>query len=433
MQVTKEQIDPCTVTLDIQIEEDVVSRAFDRAYREFGKYTSVPGFRPGKAPRTMLERYVNQERLKERVMELVAAPAYREALQQEEVTPYTDPEVDFSDLADGQPWQFKATVPTPPQVKLGETEGISVERPVYEVTDEDIDRQIETLRNEHSRLEKIEDRGVQEGDVLIAEMTVTPEGEEPPAEPRRSLVRIGDNIPGFDEAVMGQKIDEERTFELTYPEDHQDAARAGKKANFQVKVASINQKVLPEVTDEWIKSITPFETVQDLRDAIKTQQEVSVKDISDRVAEGRIIEELISRSELEFPGVMVQEEMQEEAHQLGHDLETRKMSYEEYLASAGMTKEQHEAALLENATERVRSFLVLRELAKREGIEVGNDELAAEFGRLAMENKWSEEDARRIIRDDRRRTQVANIVMRRKLKDKLFELAEVKDVPATAE
>src|SRR5258707_9391848 len=114
MQVTKEQIDPCTVTLDIQIEEDVVSKAFDRAYREFGKFTSVPGFRPGKAPRAMLEQYVNQTRLLDRVQELLIGPAYHQAVEQEQIVPYDDPEVVVSDLAEGKPWQFKATVPMPP-------------------------------------------------------------------------------------------------------------------------------------------------------------------------------------------------------------------------------------------------------------------------------------------------------------------------------
>src|SRR5215831_8338039 len=126
MQVTKEQIDPCTVALDFEIESETVKKAFDRAYREFSTFTNVPGFRPGKAPRPMLERYVNQQRLQDRVKELVAAPAYRDALKQEEITPYTDPEVEFSDLAQDKPWHFKAVVPMPPAVELGDYKKISV-------------------------------------------------------------------------------------------------------------------------------------------------------------------------------------------------------------------------------------------------------------------------------------------------------------------
>jgi trigger factor len=429
MQVTKEQIDPCTVGLDIEVDAETVSQGFTRAIKEFGKFTNVPGFRPGKAPRAMVEKYVNQERLRERVMELVAGPAYRDALKQEDITPYMDPEVDFSDLADGQPWQFKAVVPLAPEVTLGDTEGIAVERPVYEVTEQDIDNQVEALRGEHARLEKAEDRGVQEGDVVIAEMGVTMEGEER-AEPKRTLVRIGDNIPGFDEAIMGQQIDEEREFDLTYPEDHQDAEKAGKPAHFQVRVVSVNSRVLPEVTDEWISSITPFESVESLRQAIREHHENQIRDLSDRVAEGRIIEELLSRSEVKYPQVLVRQEMEEEAEQLSGELQRNKLTYEQYLQQNGLTDEQVQERMAQTAVERVVSYLLLGELAKREGIQVTGEEVAQEFARLAGENQWSEEDTRRIIRDQRRRNQVANMVMRRKLRDRLFEIATVTDVAA---
>ncbi len=429
MQVTKEQIDPCTIALDIEVEPEKVSAGFEKAYREFGRYTSVPGFRPGKAPRKVLEQYVNQERLRERVLEIVAAPAYHEALKQEEIEQFSDPEVDFADLADGEAFKFKAVVPTAPQVTLGPIEEVSVERPIYTVSEEDIDAQLDKLRGEHARIEKVEGRGVEQGDIVIAEMAEQIEGADP-AEPKRTLIRVGENIPGFDDAILGQAIGEERKFTLTYPEDHQNADRAGKNADFTVRVDSINHRVLPEATDEWVKETIGVETVADLRDTIRIAQEEQVKDLSDRIAEGKILDDLIARSEINFPGVMVRDEMQEEVHQLEHDLERREMTYEQYLESINMTEEQHTAALESNAEARVKGLLVMRELAKREGIEASRDEIAQEFTRLAMENRWSDEDARRIIRDERRRQQVINLVIRRKLRDRMMELAKVKDVPA---
>src|SRR5438132_1215845 len=155
MAETKEQENPCTLILDIEIEPEEVSKAFDRAYREFSGFTNVPGFRPGKAPRPMLEKFVNQERLRERVMEILAGPAYRDELKSREITPYTDPEVEFGDLENGRPCQFKASVPLPPKVTLGDYSNISVERPVYKVTDEDVDREIDSIRNERARLEAV--------------------------------------------------------------------------------------------------------------------------------------------------------------------------------------------------------------------------------------------------------------------------------------
>jgi trigger factor len=433
MQVTKEQVDPCTVSLDIKIEPDTVSRAFGQAYREFGKFTSVPGFRPGKAPRSMVERYVNPDKVRERVMEIVAGPAYREALQNENISPYADPEVEFSDLADGQEWQFKAIVPLPPNVELGDYSDLTVERPVFKVSDEDVDRQIENIRNEYSRMEKVDGRGVQQGDVLIAEMTETIEGQEPPAAPRRTLIRVGESIPGFDDQILGIKPDEEREFDLTYPEDHQDPERAGKKAHFTVRVASNNQRVLPEVTDEWVEQITPYKTVEELRNAIREGQQEQVRDLSDRVVESRIVEELIKRSKVEFPHVMVEQEMQDEAHELGHELDNRKMSYEEYLEQTGQTQEQHRAKMEASAVGRVQSVLVLRELARKLNLQVTDQELSEELTRIAAENNLSDEDAQNLARDERRRTQIANIIVKRKLRDHLFETVNIKDVEAKAE
>src|SRR5690349_1498923 len=160
MQVTKEQAGPCTVKLDIEVEPEAVERAFERAYREFARFTNVPGFRPGKAPRSVLERYVNKERLNERVRELAAVPAYKEALDKEEIKPYGEPEVEFSDLAEGQPFQFKATVPMPPAVELGDYKTIEVERKAFPVTEEDIEQAILRIREEHAKIQKVSDRGV---------------------------------------------------------------------------------------------------------------------------------------------------------------------------------------------------------------------------------------------------------------------------------
>lgn len=433
MQVTKEQVDPCTVALDIKIEPDIVSKAFGQAYREFGQFTNVPGFRPGKAPRRMVERYVNQEKVRERVMELVAAPAYREALTDEELTPYAEPDVEFSDLADGQPWQFKAVVPLPPHVELGAYDDLSVERPIFDISDQDIDRQIESIRSEYSRMEKVDDRGVQQGDVLIAEMIETIEGHEPPAAPRRTLIRVGESIPGFDDRIIGIKPDEERSFDLQYPQDHQDADRAGKKAEFTVKVATINQRVLPEVTDEWVGQVTPYKTVEELTTGIRETQQEQAKDLSDRVVESRIVEELIKRSKVEFPQVMVQDEMQNEAHELSHELDNRKMSYEEYLEASGQTEEQNRAKMQASAIDRVKSILVLSEVAKKLGLEVNDEELSEELARIIVENKLSDEDGRNLVRDDRRRTQVTNILIKRKLREHLFEIVKIVDVPAKTE
>ncbi len=433
MQHTREQIDPCTIALDFQIESAVVNKAFDRAYREFAQFTHVPGFRPGKAPRSMLQKYVNEERLRERVMELLALPAYQGALREENITPYGDPDVEFADLKEGESWQFKAIVTTPPKITLGDYSDITVERPVYPVEEADVDRQVEETRREFARMVKVEDRPVQQGDWLIADTLIAVEGEEAPEEPRRSLIRIGENIPGFDEAVMGMQIDEERVFTLTYPDDYQVPERAGKQATFTVKVLSINERVLPEVTDEWVRSVTPFSSVEEWREDIRRFLRSRMDELATQVVESRVLEQLIQRAAIEFPGVMVQQEAQELLEELLEDLEKRRMDYAQYLSLSGMTEDQHRAQLLQRAEMNVKSRLVVLELAKRENVQVTPAEIDAEFERIFSGTDPNDESRKRIEKSDRRRRQVADTLIQRKLRQCLLDIATITDVPVSAQ
>ena len=436
MQVNKTEIESRTVSLDITVDPETVQKGFDRAYREFSNFTNVPGFRPGKAPKAMLARYVNQERLRERVMEIVAGPAYREAVTQEQITPYTDPEVEFSDLTEGQPWQFKAAVPLPPTVELGDYKTVSIERPVYTVDDEEVNRQIEALREEYSKIQPVTGRGVQDGDVVIAELSVTPQGEgeapaEPPAEPRRSLLRpgSGNNIPGFDDAIRGQLPEEDRAFELTYPEDFQEPELAGKKASFRVTVTSINERILPEVTDEWAKQIGPFQTIDDLRADIREKLVQGYSDVTQRITESRIIEEIIKRSKIEFPTAMVQSEMEEEARDLGQDLQKRGVSYESYLQQTGLTEEQHRERMAATSVQRVRTYLVLREIAKAEDMSIPDEEIQMELDNLLEGAELDEEEEERIRASVATQNRIANRLLQSKLRDFLLTSAKIKDVP----
>lgn len=426
MQVTKEQKDPCAVLLSIEVDAETVDNGFKRAYRDFSKITNVPGFRPGTAPRPVLERYVNHERLLERVQEIVAVPAYRKALEQESVQPYADPEVEFEPLEEGKPWSFKATIPTPPIVELGDLTSISVEKPIYSVSDEDIEGQLDEVRGEHARLVNAPDRPVRNGDAVIAEMSVTPEGEET-EEPKRTLIRVGNNIPGFDEQIIGLNQGEEKTFALTYPEDFQESHLAGRKASFALKVQSVNERVLPDLVDEWVKETLQFDSVESLKADIRTKMEAQAEEVSARVAESRVLDQLIRKSKLTYPSVMVEEEVRGDLHELAHELEKRDMSYEGFLMANKFTKEQHHEQLAKEAEPRVEGFLILRELAKQEQVVVSPGEIDAETANVDL-SRYTHDQIERI------RLRVADRILKRKLRSLLLTKAKVTEVaPKPAE
>src|SRR5579871_700840 len=305
MQVTAAQTDPCTIVLDIAVDEQQVSRAFESAYREFGRYARIPGFRPGKAPRAIVERYVDADRVRQHTLEKLIRDSYPKAIEEQGITPYRDPELDPTDLEDKKPYSYKATVPLEPQVTLGAYTSLTVEKPIIPITDTLVEERIQRLREDRSRLDRITDRGVQPGDVLIVENQIQVEGEEETSEPRRQLVQLGNNVPGYDDAVMGMMPGEERTFEITYPDDFDEEDKRGKKATYTVRLSSISAKKLPELNEEFAKQIAGVETVDELRQVVRERLEADAVRIGDEVAEQRIIEQILANSEIHFPAVLV--------------------------------------------------------------------------------------------------------------------------------
>ena len=258
MQVTKEPLEPCQVALTIEVGPDKVVQAVDRAYREYAKYVTVPGFRKGKVPLNFVRQRVPESDVRQRAAELLVEPAYNEALKQEEVTPYAPPKLELVQLElTEKPFIFKAVVPLAPQVELGPYTGLEVERPKYVLTDEDVDRQIERMR-ERAADYPIAERPVQPGDLVIGDVAANVEARPEAAAPRPTMIEIGaeGNIPGFDDQLIGLSAGETTTFTLPYPEDYPEEDLAGQEAEFTVTVKEVRAKEVPPLDDELVKKIT---------------------------------------------------------------------------------------------------------------------------------------------------------------------------------
>lgn len=429
MQVTREQPDPCTIVLNIEVEEPQVSRTFDSVYREFSKYVNVPGFRPGKAPRNLVQQFVNMERVRERAMEKLISETVAKAIEEQEITPYRNPDVEPTDIADKQPYKYKAIVPLEPQVTVGEYKGLTVDRPVYKVTDEDVNTQFNQLIEGRARLERITGRGVQEGDMLIAEQKAVvegDEGEEPPM--RRQIIQWGQNIPGFDEAIAGQEIGEERTFTLTYPDDYEEADKRGKSVTFTVKLSSISAKKLPELTPELFQQFGDFDSEDALKTAIRERLQGQHDNQSDQIAEQKLIEQIVEKSEVHFPDVLVRDEMREEFNRLGRQLQRQGMQYEDFLAANDLTTDQYQQNVRDNSATRIKAILALREVSLNEGLQATDDEIDAQMAGLLTQGGITDDQYEQFIADPSRRLQLANAVVQQRLHDFLFANNTINDV-----
>ena len=422
MQVTAEHPDPCTVILDINVDEQQVTRAFETTYKEFGRYANVPGFRPGKAPRAIVERYVNAEKVRQQALDKIIRDSYFKAVEEEGVVPYRDPSIQPTDLEDKKPYTYKAIVPLEPQVTLGEYTGLTVDKPVFTVTDDMIETRLDALREERARLERVADRGVQAGDILIVEQQTVVEGDEgEPAPMRRQLIQTGSNIPGYDDAVMGQAIGEERTFELTYPDDYEEEARRGKKAAFTVKLSSISAKKLPELDDDFAKTLGGGDTVEELREGIRTRLQGEADQYGEQIAEQRLFNKILETSTIYFPDVLVREEVEDELRRLSQELRQNNIGYGQYLQSiGGMSAEQHQSGLAGQAAQQIRTLLALREISVHEDLQATDEQVDGEYDRLLTEGVIDDEQYAEFKGDARRRLQVANALIQKRLHDFLF-------------
>ncbi len=425
MQVTVERPNPCKVELKIEIEPERVAKAINEAYKDFSKITQVPGFRKGKAPRRLLESYVSLDSVKQRAAEQMVGPAYQEAIEKEDIHPYAEPSVDIEQFEDDKPFIFKAAIPLAPSVELGDYKGIKAERKVHVVTDEDVDAQLKYLQESRATSSPVEGRGVQNGDVVIAEVATTIEGQEKNA-PKRSMIQVGSNVPSFDENLIGMVPEETKTFTVEYPADYHDAELAGKKSEIQLQVESIRERNIPELNDEFAKTFGDVETLDALRADMKTRMETSAEETADREVEHNIIDEIVSKSTVCIPDVLIEHEMGHDIEDLQKRLSHQGVSVAQYLQQTGKSQEDFIKELRESSESRVKIGLVLGEIVDAEKISVSDEEVDAEIDRIAAESNATRESVETFMETRGGKGTLKNNLLNKKIMDYLKSVSKIK-------
>ena len=425
MQVTVEQQDTCKVRLNIEVDAETVGKAIDEVYRDYAKHAAIPGFRKGRAPRHLVERYVSDEAVKKAAIQDMVGPAYLDAIKQEQIVPYADPDVHIVQYEAGQPFIFNADVPLPPKVELGDYKGIEVERRKIEITDEDVDAQLKSLQENRATTEKVEDRGVQSSDIVIAEIANWPTGEEKP-EGRRSVIRLGDNVPGFDESITGLKPSERKQFEINYPEDWSEEELAGKTYMFDVSIETIREVKTPELNDEFAQSVSDFQTLDELKEDVKKHIIESANNHADREVEQKIVDEIVNRSTVCFPDVMVEHEVHHDVHELQDKLAQQRIPIEAYLKRIGKTEDELIAQLKDEASTRLRIGLVLGDVAEAEKIEVRDEDIEAEIVRVAEASKADRAAVEEYMESHGGTDSLKNSILNRKIMEHIKSISVIK-------
>lgn len=426
MQVTAEHTKPREVELKIEIDAEQVNKTVQEVYREYARVTEVPGFRKGKAPLSLVERYVSPDSVKRRAIEKMMPAAYEEALKQEDIEPYADPDIEIIQFEKEQPFIFKASVPLPPIVELGEYKGIEVQREVAEVTDDDVEAELKRLQDSNARTEKVEGRGVSKGDYVLANIASAPEGEEL-GDARRSLIEVGSNLPEFDENILGLEADQRKTFTIQYPEDYGDDELKGKKFEFDVTIKEIRERKVPELNDEFAKSVGEYQTLDELKADIRKRLIEGTEKKANTEVVNKIIDEIVSRSKVEFPDIMVEHEVYHDLEDLQHNLDRYGITMDMYLRRAGITQDQLLEQLRERARSRITTGLVLGEIAEKENLSVSDEEIDGEIDRIAAESGAPRETVQAYLEAKGGKDSIVNQMLNQKIIDFLKSVSRIKE------
>jgi trigger factor len=384
MQITRTPGPSSTVLLEIELPPERLSRATDDAVRRLSRRTRVPGFRPGKAPRPVLERHLGPGVVMEEAVEHLVEDAYREAVVAEEILPLTNPDVEIVRAEEGQPLVFRATIQVRPDVELGDYKHFNFQPEVEVIDDARVDTVLEELRDQNATLTAVEGRGAKDGDYAVISFVGTRDGEpfEGGTSERMPLI-LGQErlIPGFEANLVGLEVGGTTGFDITFPEDYPEPELAGKPAHFEVEVKELREKVLPDLDDDFIGTLGDFADIDALRTDIRTRLERNALDRARHGFADQIIDYAVANATLELPDILIDQEVEVMHDEFRGTIARQGITEEAYLKAVDKTDADLHAEFRPGAEKRVRTLLVLSKVADEESVVVPDAEVEAEIAR----------------------------------------------------
>ena len=383
--------------LEITVEAEKFDNAIKTVFNKNAKYFNIPGFRKGKAPFHIVEKTYGSGIFYEDAFNEVAGPAYEEALKEKEIEAVSRPEIDLVQIEKGKDLIFTAVVATKPEVTLGKYKGIQINKIEYNVSDEDIEHELGHMVEKNARLVSVEDRPVESGDITVIDFEGFVDGvafEGGKAENHELTIGSNTFIPGFEDQIIGMKLEEEKEINVKFPEEYFSANLAGKDAMFKVKLHEIKKKEMPEINDELAKDISEFDTIEELKNSIKEKQEEQNKSRAKYETEDAIIKAVCEEAKVEIPAGMIEMEIDHMAQDIETRLRYQGMNLEQYLQMMNKTMEDFRNENKEQAESSIKSRLVLEAVAKEAAIEVTDEEISSKIKEMAENYGKKEEDVK---------------------------------------
>ena len=380
-------------TIDAKIFEDGIQEVFKKS----AKYFNIPGFRKGKAPYNIVERTYGKEIFYEDAFNEVVPKIYDEEIKKNNIEAVSQPQIDIVQMEKGKDLIFTAIVQIKPEVKLGKYEGIEIEKIDYTVTDEDVKKEIEKVAEKNARLVTVEDRPVKEGDITVIDFKGMVDGvafDGGTAEDYELEIGSHSFIEGFEDQMVGMKIDEEKDINVTFPEDYFSKELAGKPAVFKVLVHEIKEKQVPAIDDELAKDASEFDTLKEWEDSIKKDMQEKNDHKAKHEMEAAVIKKIVENAEFEVPSGMIETEIDMRIRSFENNLYYQGLNIEKYLELVHQSMDELRNSLRENAEETVRTQLVLEAVSKDLGdkIKLDEEKMKANIKEMAEKYNKTEEE-----------------------------------------
>ncbi|MFU0781544.1 MAG: trigger factor [Thermoanaerobacterium thermosaccharolyticum] len=402
------KLENSVATIELNIPKEKFEEGLNFSYKKNVGRFNVPGFRRGKAPRIIIERYYGEGVLYEDAIEHLFPDAYQEAIDSLKIEPIDSPSIDILQIGKGKDLIIEAVVPVMPDVELGQYKGIEVKKVEYNVKDEDVENRLEQMRQRNARVVPVEDRAAQMGDIVDISFEGFIDGK--PFEGGKSdnySLELGSKtfIPGFEEQIVGHNINDEFDVNVKFPEDYRVEELKGKDAVFKVKLLSIKYKELPELNDDFAKDVSEFDTLEELKEDIKRE----LKEQYDRSAEEEMkenaVKTVVANSKVEIPEVMIDRQIDISLRDLDYNLRYQGLNLDKYLEITGKSKDELRKEMHDDAALRVKTQLVVDKIGKVENITATDEEVENRLNEMAKNYNVNVEDLKKELSE----TQLNNI------------------------
>jgi len=401
MNVTVEKLDKGMAKLTITVTADVVAAAEDKVYKRQKSQISIPGFRKGKAPKKIIEKMYGEGVFLSDAINDVINETYPDAVKEcgEEIV--SNPKIDLSQAEPGKDLVYTAEVALKPEVKLGKYKGVEIEKlEAPKVSEEDIEKELKRQQDANAKIVDVTDRPVQNGDMIKLDFAGTVDGEAfegGKAENYDLTIGSGSFIPGFEDQLVGMNIGEEKDVNVTFPEDYGQKDLAGKAAVFACKVNAIKEKKLPELNDEFADEVSEFSTLDEYKKEIEKNLLVRAEEQYKQTKENAAVAAAVADADIEIPDAMLETQAESLVNEFAQNLQMQGMNIDMYLQYTGLQKDQLVEQFKPQAKTRIQNSLVLEAVAKAENIEASDEDLEAEYGKMAAQYNMPVDNIKKVF------------------------------------